>query len=199
MSLNKNTIPKPNFIIVGSAKCGTTTLSDVLATYPDCCFSNPKEVRFFDLDENYNKGWAWYQQAFSHYNGEKMVGEATPNYTAMPLVSQCAERIYQFNPETKIIYIVRHPYKRLVSSWKMHYRNSSEKAHKEACQGFEHYLKQTQKKYNYLDHCLFDYQLEAYRKLFPRKTNIGSLSRRLDRLSRRRNYQTLQLFRFRLF
>ena len=28
-------IPKPNFIIIGSAKCGTTTLANILEKYAD--------------------------------------------------------------------------------------------------------------------------------------------------------------------
>ena len=156
-------------MIIGSAKCGTTTLADVLASHPNCCFSKPKEVRFFDNDESYYKGWEWYRQAFSHYNGEKLIGEATPRYTALGSVPDCAERIYSFNPHTKIVYIVRHPYKKLISSWKMHFSNSAHKSYHEACQGFEYYLRETQKKYKYLDHCLYDYQLEAYRKLFPQQ------------------------------
>ena len=155
-------IPKPNFIIVGSAKCGTTTLADVLASHPDCCFSRPKEVAFFSHDENYCQGWEWYQQAFSHYQGEKLIGEATPNYTHMPSHPNCAERIKQLNPNTKIIYITRHPYQKLISEWKMDCYLSRYQAN----EGFEYYVKHRQKKHLVLDNCKFNFQLQAYRDLF---------------------------------
>ncbi|MGK7952419.1 MAG: sulfotransferase domain-containing protein [Xenococcaceae cyanobacterium] len=159
--VNKD-IPKPNFIIIGSAKCGTTTLADVLASHPDCCFSRPKEVAFFSHDENYFKGWEWYQQAFSHYQGEKLIGEATPNYTHMPSHPNCAERIKQLNPNTKIIYITRHPYKKLISEWKMHHYASKYMARK----GFESYVKYRQQKHLVLDNCKFNSQLQTYREFF---------------------------------
>lgn len=155
-------IPKPNFIIIGSAKCGTTTLADVLRSHPDCCFSNPKEVAFFSHDENYSQGWKWYQQAFSHYQGEKLIGEATPNYTHMPSHPNCAARIKKFNPESKIIYITRHPYQKLVSEWKMDCYLSRYKAQ----EGFEHYVEYRQKEHLVLENCKFDFQLQAYRDLF---------------------------------
>lgn len=77
---------KPNFIIIGAAKCGTTALASILDSHPDCCMSRLKEVSFFqdtidfEPNPNYEKGWEWYQKAFSHYNGEPIVGEATPSY-----------------------------------------------------------------------------------------------------------------------
>lgn len=160
-------IPKPNFIIIGSAKCGTTTLADILDSHPDCCFSRPKEVNFFNIDSNHTKGWEFYSSAFRHYVSESMVGEATPNYAALPSQPNCAERIYSFNPDMKIIYIVRHPYKKIVSSWKMHCHETPHPAHEAANIGFEYYIKYTQEHFNYLDHCLFSYQINAYKKLFP--------------------------------
>jgi hypothetical protein len=38
---------KPNFFIVGAARCGTTTLSRCLKRHPQVCFSQPKEPHYF--------------------------------------------------------------------------------------------------------------------------------------------------------
>jgi len=37
----------PNFLIVGAAKCGTTSLYYSLKQHPDVFMSNPKEPDFF--------------------------------------------------------------------------------------------------------------------------------------------------------
>jgi len=162
----KQDIPKPNFIIIGSAKCGTTTLADILASHPDCCFSRPKEVAFFSHDENYSQGWEWYKKSFLHYQGEKVIGEATPNYSNIPSSPNCAERIYKFNPNTLIVFIVRHPYKKLISLWKMAHYLPKFVAHEYAQQGFEPFIRHLQENLNVLDNCRFDFQLQAYRELF---------------------------------
>lgn len=159
-------IPKPNFIIIGSAKCGTTTLADVLANHADCCFSQPKEVAFFSRDENYSRGWEWYRQAFSHYRGEKLIGEATPNYSNIPSSPNCAKRIYEFNPEMSIVFIARHPYKKLISLWRMAHFLTDFVGHEYAKQGFEPFIRHLQKRYSVLDNCKFNFQLQAYRDFF---------------------------------
>lgn len=158
-----NTNFKVNFIIVGSAKCGTSTLADVLSSHPDCCFSNDKEVKFFSHDDNFNKGISWYHTYFQHYQGEKISGEATPNYSHEPKHAKCAERIFQYNPECKIIYIVRHPYKKLISNWKMDYKPNRYRAQ----EGFEAWFEVMNSREHYvLDTCRFAYQLSFYQSLF---------------------------------
>ena len=153
---------KPNFLIVGSGKCGTTTLARLLAEHPDCCFGRTKEVRYFSHDENFARGTAWYLDFFSHYRGERAVGEATPNYAVRP-VNQSAARIHAFDPAMKIVFTVRHPYAKMVSEWKMDYFADRFRAR----EGFERYLRHRADVHQVLYHCCFDYQMEAYRDLFP--------------------------------
>ncbi|OZV69243.1 sulfotransferase family protein [Winogradskyella aurantia] len=157
---------KPNVLIIGSAKCGTTTLAQVLDEHPDCCLSKPKEVRFFDLDKNYQKGELWYSQHFAHHTNEKVIIDATPNYAAMPN-NRSAERIYNFNPEMKLVYIVRNPIARLVSSWKMHLHHRNHFLHKPAKKGFESYVSYLKSHTTHWCHYKYGYQLNHYKKFFP--------------------------------
>lgn len=175
-------IRKPTFIIIGSAKCGTTALASILAAHPDCCMSEPKEVSFFQdtidfqPNSNYEKGWEWYQQAFSHYNGEVVVGEATPSYSDRSRSPSTAKRIYDFNPHMKIIYMVRDPLARQISGWKMQYAMGKGKyfpwrrEDEWALKGFEYWMRM-QKSVRQWDECRYSYQLEAYEEYFP-KENI---------------------------
>ena len=50
----------PDFIGVGAAKAGTTTLHDILVQHPDIYLPSFKAAHFFDLDENCEKGEKWY-------------------------------------------------------------------------------------------------------------------------------------------
>lgn len=174
------TIKKPNVIIIGSAKCGTTTLASILEAHPDVCMSRPKEISFFQdtidfkPNPNYEKGWPWYQKAFSHYNGEKLVCEATPSYSDRSRSPHTAKHIYEFNPDMKIIYMVRHPQKRQLSTWKMEYAFSRivdpssldwKVEYEWASQGIAFWLKK-QKEAGQWDECRYNYQLEAYRTFF---------------------------------
>lgn len=168
---------KPDFLIIGSAKCGTTALASILGSHPNCCMSNPKEVSFFqdtidyEHNPNFPKGWAWYKESFAHYNGEKIVGEATPSYSDRTRSPNTAKRIFEFNPHMKIIYMVRDPIERQVSGWKMQYSMGAAKSvperreHKWALKGFEYWLTR-QRSVGQWDECRYQYQIDAYTKYF---------------------------------
>ncbi|MEL7352498.1 MAG: sulfotransferase [Cyanobacteria bacterium P01_A01_bin.116] len=170
--------PKPNFLIIGSAKCGTTALASILDSHPDCCMSRPKEVDFFQdtfyyqPNRNYERGWEWYQQAFSHYAGEPVVGEASPAYSECSRSPNTAKRIHAFNRDIKIIYLVRDPLQRQISAWKMHYALAKEKIsslrkHRQwALEGFDYWMRMQQNVKQW-DECRYSYQLSAYEALFP--------------------------------
>ena len=169
---------RPTFLIIGSAKCGTTTLASILDRHPDCCFSHPKEVNFFQetlngsINPHYAKGWDWYQQAWAHYQGQTVIGEATPAYAERARSSSTAKRIHQFNADFRIVYLVRHPLERQISAWKMHYYEGAAKQNKQyrggewALRGFEHWLR-CQKSAEQWSEVKYDFQLEAYREFFP--------------------------------
>lgn len=183
-------IRKPDFLIIGSGKCGTTTLADILASHPDCCFSRPKEVAFFNLEKNYQQGWPWYQKAFWHYKGENVIGEATPNYTSSEYSALSAGRIHQFNPAMKLIYIVRNPVHKMVSLWRMFWlennlpprqKKLSQELQRElygsdnafycemAAGGFERFYRVMEQRFSFLDNFKYSYLLEPYEKKFPEK------------------------------
>lgn len=171
-------IKKPNFLIVGSAKCGTTALASILGSHPDCCMSQPKEVSFFqdtidfEPNPNYEKGWEWYQTAFSHYSGEPIVGEATPSYSDRSRSPNTARRIFEFNPKMKIIYMVRDPLERQISAWRMLWTFGKEKSFPDrreigwALEGFSSWLEK-QQEVDQWEMCRYGYQLQAYRDFFP--------------------------------
>lgn len=176
--MNLPNVRKPNFVIIGSAKCGTTALASILANHPDCCFGIPKEVCFFqdtidsEPNPNYEKGWDWYRQAFAHYQGEPVVGEATPAYSDRSRSPNTAARIHEFDPDMKLIYMVRDPWERQISAWKMQWAEGKSGVFPDrpecqwALEGFEYWL-QAQKGNGQVETCRYAWQLESYERLFP--------------------------------
>jgi len=118
---------KPTFLIIGAAKCGTTTLYDMLSRHPEIGMSCRKEPRFFAEDAVYARGMAWYESLFEGCAGRRAVGEASPQYTQCDRFPLAAERIARDLPEARLIYIVRHPLARMESHW-MHMRRNGRAA-----------------------------------------------------------------------
>jgi hypothetical protein len=114
---------KVNLFGIGSAKCGTTTLFDILDRHPDICGSSPKEADFFASLNNFEKGYRWYHETcFFHYSGQKFLLDITPNYSGTNFQT-AAKRLHSYNPEAKLIYLLRDPFERLCSEWAMCLRN----------------------------------------------------------------------------
>lgn len=157
-------IIKPNFLIVGAAKAGTTGLCALLNQHPSIFVCEPKEPKFFSLDENFQKGWEWYGELFRDAKDAKnaiAIGEGSVNYTMRTAYPKTAARIAQHLPSAKLIYIVRHPLERIVSNWRMYALSNSnplkfnEALRKEECRSF------------LIDRSKYWYQINAYTDYFP--------------------------------
>ena len=98
---------KPNLFIVGAPKCGTTFLYHYLRQHPDIYFPSLKEPHFFGSDlirrnKAYNLNLSEYQDLFK--TDKKIIGDASTFYI---FSKNSAKEIYQFNPDAKIIIILR--------------------------------------------------------------------------------------------
>jgi hypothetical protein len=104
----------PNLIVIGGAKCGTTSLHHYLGLHPDIYMSQPKELEFFIEESGWRKGVAWYETKFPS-GKEAIRGEATPIYTRYPVFRGVPARMYSVIPDAKLIYVVRDPMERMIS------------------------------------------------------------------------------------
>ncbi len=108
------TSKQPSFFIVGAPKCGTTAICRYLEKHPQLFIPPKKELYYFDSDlrsqpniESLEK----YLSFFELGNG-KICGEGSTSY----LRSQEAPKaIYDFNPDAKIIIMLREPVSLLYS------------------------------------------------------------------------------------
>jgi hypothetical protein len=110
---------KVNYLIVGAQKAGTTALASFLAQHPEICMARRKEIHLFDAPDYQDSPSfcdARYAVEFPDYCGQRWVGEATPIYMYLPLV---AERIHRYNPQMRLIILLRNPAERAVSHYGM--------------------------------------------------------------------------------
>jgi Sulfotransferase domain len=106
---------RPNLIVIGAAKCGTTSLHEYLNEHPEISMSREKEPHFFVEGKNWDRGLAWYE---SHFDADAPVrGESSPGYSAFPLYRGVPQRMAETIPDARLVYLVRDPLERIVSHY----------------------------------------------------------------------------------
>ncbi len=97
---------KPNFIYIGPPKTGSKWITKVLLSHPEI-FVSGIDMYFFDRDENFAKGYPWYNNFFKHASDKHFaVGELSHDYIYS---LEAAKRIYDFDKNMKIIINLRNP------------------------------------------------------------------------------------------
>jgi hypothetical protein len=109
----------PNFIVIGAAKAGTTSLYHYLRQHPDVYMSPVKEPRYERWDDpsevpEGTRGREEYERLFDGVGTERAIGEASPQYINSPT---SAERIAADVPGVRIIASLRNPADRAYSSY----------------------------------------------------------------------------------
>ncbi len=116
---------KPSFIIIGAQKSGTTALWKYLKMHPNIVPAVRKEIHYFCYDANYLiKGKGWYHSHFPlpHQLKHNQISfEASPNTLYL---TKSFERMHRYDPNLKILIILRDPTYRAYSAWN-HYRTFS--------------------------------------------------------------------------
>lgn len=105
--------PAPNFLLLGAAKCGTSSLAYYLSQHPDVCFSEPKEPVFFEAEYEKGLGHYW-REYFASWRGERAIGEGRVWNLYLPFVPP---RIHESVPEARLVVLLRDPVERVYSHW----------------------------------------------------------------------------------
>lgn len=108
----------PNFLIVGAARSGSTSLYRHLRAHPEIFMPRTKELHFFD--HNWEHGVDWYQGHFAAADGKPAIGEATPSYLYEP---DAPSRMAGVVPDARLLAILRNPVDRAYSHY---WRNRGE-------------------------------------------------------------------------
>jgi hypothetical protein len=116
-----------DFIGIGAARSGTTWLADNLRKHPQIFIPDKKELVFFNkYDSRFvgvenpgnKRSIEEYHTYFDGAGKEQLKGEICIEYLTDP---QAPQNIYRYNPEVKIIAILRAPHERMLSHY-LYYR-----------------------------------------------------------------------------
>ena len=115
---------KPDFLIIGAQRAGTTALFSILNQHSSIVGSKEKEIHYFDNDDWYAQKrlyqyHAYFPLPFNTPENAKLF-EATPIYMFHP---QAARRLYSYNPGLKFIILLREPAERAFSAWTMYHHH----------------------------------------------------------------------------
>ena len=109
---------RPDFLVIGAMKAGTTSMYRYLRDHPQIQMSTTKELHFFSEPDVWGRGWEWYGSQFPERRPETVaMGEASTTYTKFPELPGVAARIAEHLPEAKLVYLVRHPVERMRSQY----------------------------------------------------------------------------------
>lgn len=144
--MHRDRVPKCNFFLVGAPKAGTTSVDRLLRGHPDVFLSPIKEpchfcpdvaeqlapsfrkkqrvdiASYLDSTPRRELGLAWvsspsdYARLFEGASGHALVGECSTFYLSSV---EAPARIHRYNPEARIVAILRRPIDRIRSHYEM--------------------------------------------------------------------------------
>lgn len=163
---------KIDFIVGGTQKGGTTALDHYLRKHPQIGMAKKKEVHFFDNEDAFSRAninYSKYHMFFDLPRNKKIYGEITPIYLYW---KPSCKRIYEYNPNIKLIFILRNPISRAFSNWNMEFdRNSDNETFSSAIKIESDRVKKSlphqHRVHSYIDRGLYSEQIKRYKSYFP--------------------------------
>ena len=167
--------PLVSFMVIGAAKCGTSALHRYLIKHPHIGGGKNKELHFFDNTSNFkqqNLDYTPYHQQFDVSNRNKIFGDFTPDYMYF---QESAQLIWSYNPNVKLILMLRNPIERAFSHWNMQIQRShvldplpfNEAIRNERFR-LRAYLPQQHGHFSYIDRGFYTEQIRRFQRLFPK-------------------------------
>ncbi len=113
-----------DFIVAGAQKSGTTALRYFLKKHPQIALPDRQELHFFDDEEIFARP-VDYDLLHRHFRQRRLrllpvrlglAGEVTPSYLYW---KPAMERIRNYNPQIKLIILLRNPVDRAFAHWNM--------------------------------------------------------------------------------
>ena len=163
----------PTFIIIGAAKSATTSLATTLRRHPDIQISRSMEPKFFG--RHYLRGWEWYAHQFEQDPQRPLRGEASTMYSSSyGSYARTPELIHHHLGAIPLIYLVRHPLRRIESHWR-HWCGRIKD-----CPPFEQLLRSPRLRQRVVDASLYHQQWQRYRRWFPQHSMLSITTEELS-------------------
>ncbi len=112
----KDKVMKLDFLVAGFGKCGTTSLCAALAEHPGVFIPKEKETAFFAF--YHYRGWPWYENFFRDARPAQISGEGSQFYSCEMFETLSCQRIFEYAPDLRLIFIARDPIARLESYYR---------------------------------------------------------------------------------
>lgn len=169
----------PNFLIVGAAKSGTTSLYHYLSQHPEVYMSPIKEPRFITAqfvkyplrlkkEKRVIEDFEEYKKLFKHVKNEKAIGEASVDN--LYYYEESIKFIKKYLRDVKIIIILRNPIESVFSNYQMLVRSRGEHLSFEDALNAEDERKKLHMIYgcgwHYKSLCFYYKQVKAYLENF---------------------------------
>ena len=156
----------PTFIIIGAAKSATTSLATALGHHPEIQISRWMEPKFFG--KNYVCGWEWYANQFEDDPRRPLRGEASTMYSSSyGSYARTPELIRHHLGSIPLIYLVRHPLRRIESHWR-HWHGRIQD-----CPPFDQLLHSPRLRLRVVEASLYHQQLQRYLRWFPQQSMLS--------------------------
>jgi Sulfotransferase domain len=107
---------RPTFFVIGAQRAGTTRFCHLLNQHPEVVIPT-KEPFYFQDPEAIRAKRDWYWALFANADAGSIYGEGSTYYSMCDTYPGTAERIRDYDARSRIIYIVRHPLRRIESAW----------------------------------------------------------------------------------
>jgi hypothetical protein len=173
----------PNFLVIGAAKAGTTSLYQYLCQHPQIYMSPHKEPRFFALEGrhlafngpgdmtrfHFVQNKEQYESLFQGVKNELAIGEVSPWYL---YVEQAPLKIKEHIPHAKLIAILRDPVDRAYSNF-LHARREQLEPLDDFAEAMEAEEERIKNNWSYRWHYkqkgFYYNQIRRYMDIFPSK------------------------------
>ena len=163
----------PTFIIIGAAKSATTSLATALRRHPEIQISQSMEPKFFG--RHYLRGWEWYANQFEADPRRPLRGEASTMYSSSyGSYARTPELIHHHLGPIPLIYLVRHPLRRIESHWR-HWQGRIKD-----CPPFDQLLHSPRLRQRVVDASMYHKQWQRYRSWFPQELILSITTEELS-------------------
>ena len=182
-SMKRRRVERLDFIVAGAQKSGTTALHYFLKKHPQIALPDRQELHFFDDEEIFSCP-ADYERLHRHFQPvarsirllfatarQATAGEVTPSYLYW---KPAVERIWNYNPQIKLVILLRNPIDRAFAHWNMQRFKDREPldfldALKEEPRRIAQPLTVESRRFAYVNRGFYSEQLERVFKFFPRE------------------------------
>ena len=173
-------VERLEFIVAGAQKSGTTALHYFFKKHPQIALPDRQEMHFFDDEEIFSRQPVDYELLHRHFRKRPvrllpvrlgLAGEVTPSYLYW---KPAIERIRNYNPQIKLIILLRNPIDRAFAHWNMQRFKDREPldfldALEEEPRRIAQPLTIESRRFAYIDRGFYSRQLERVFKFFPQE------------------------------